>query len=446
MAVKVYNVHGREIPDVGAPREAYISSRDTTEADLIRKHGAIRAVRPRNSYMYAVEEDPLSPDTRMYNLGKDSLKYAGEVFGWIGGAGAVRTAKEVANTTKAAKVANGVDDAARFAGVSKRNIEHIKNADDLFESMARKLADANAKRQSAVDAAVDARDRAAATREFVDAVTKDVPDAAARWEVLSNYAKAAPELERAVKVADDAVLSAVKQRNSVLDAYKSVGARREKVLRKAGPGSWDNTLEGPLVRALASPRTRHAAKRGALKVATAGWSGLKTAAVKAFTGATVLPHMIPPGYSKTRTALAVGERTVETLGAWLFGIPYARRLLDEDRAEEIKDSVVTAPSNTVDAVNTASVIKSTYRDYGDDPERLGQELDQIRTTPGYSAAMSLARNNMFFEKYGVTYDDYSAAASGISDDALREKYLERLNDFNKLYESLPEEKREQGRW
>ena len=119
MAVKVYNVHGREIPDVGAPRETYISSRDATEADLIRKHGAIRAVRPRNSYMYAVEEDPLSPDARMYNLGKDSLKYAGEVFGWIGGAGAVRTAKEVANTTKAAKVANGVDDAARFAGVSK---------------------------------------------------------------------------------------------------------------------------------------------------------------------------------------------------------------------------------------------------------------------------------------------------------------------------------------
>lgn len=435
MAVKVYNVHGREIPDVGAPRETYISSRDATEADLIRKHGAVRAVRPRNSYMYAVEEDPLSPDARLYSLGKDSLKYAGEVFGWIGGAGTVRAAKEVANTTKAAKVANGVDDAARFAGVSKRNIKHIKNADDLFESMARKLADANAKRQSAVDAAVDARDRAAAAREFVDAVTKDVPDAAARWEVLSNYAKTAPELERAVKVADDAVLSAVKQRNSVLDAYKSVGARREKVLRKAGPSSWDNTFEGPLVRALASPRTWHAA-----------WSGLKTATVKAFTGATILPHMIPPGYSKTRTALAVGERTAETLGAWLFGIPYARRLLDEKRAEEIKDSVVTAPSNTVDAVNTASVIKSTYRDYGDDPERLGQELDQIRTTPGYSAAMSLARNNMFFEKYGVTYDDYSAAASGISDDALREKYLERLNDFNKLYESLPEEKREQGRW
>lgn len=438
MAVKVYNVHGREIPDVGAPRETYISSRDATEADLIRKHGAVRAVRPRNSYMYAVENDPLSPDARMYNLGKDSLKYAGEVFGWVGGAGTVRTAKEVANTTKAAKVANGVDDAARFAGVSERNIKNIKNADDLFESMARKLADANAKRQSAVDAAVDARDRAAAAREFVDAVMKDVPDAAARWEVLSNYAKAAPELERAVKVADDAVLSAVKHRNSVLDAYKSIGARRGYMWRKAGPFGWSNTILGS--------RTWHTVGRGLKTAATAIGHGLKTVAVKTATGATVLPHMIPPGYSKTRMALAVGERTVETLGAWLFGIPYARRLLDEDRAEEIKDSVVTAPSNTVDAVNTASVIKSTYRDYGDDPERLGQELDQIRTTPGYSAAMSLARNNMFFEKYGVTYDDYSAAASGISDDALREKYLERLNDFNKLYESLPEEKREQGRW
>lgn len=438
MAVKVYNVHGREIPDVGAPRETYISSRDATEADLIRKHGAVRAVRPRNSYMYAVEEDPLSPDARLYNLGKDSLKYAGEAFGWIGGAGTVRAAKEVATTTKAAKVANGVDDVASFAGVSKRNIKHIKNADDLFESMARKLADANAKRQSAVDAAVDARDRAAAAREFVDMVKNDVPDAVARWEVLSNYVKAAPELERAVKVADDAVLSAVKHRNSVLDAYKSIGARREYMRRKAGPFGWSNTILGS--------RTWYTVGRGLKTAVTAIGHGLKTAAAKTATGATVLPHMIPPGYSKTRTALAVGERTVETLGAWLFGIPYARRLLDEGRAEEIKDSVVTAPSDTVDAVNTTSVIKSAYRDYGDDPERLGQELDQIRTTPGYSAAMSLARNNMFFEKYGVTYDDYSAAASGISDDALREKYLERLNDFNKLYESLPEEKREQGRW
>lgn len=445
MAVKVYNVHGREIPDVGAPRETYISSRDATEADLIRKHGAVRAARPRNSYMYAVEEDPLSPDARFYNLGKDSLKYSGEVFGWIGGAGAVKAAKDTAKATRAVKVADGVDDAARFAGVSKRNIKHIKNADDLFESMARKLADANAKRQSAVDAAVDARDRAAAAREFVDAVTKDVPDAAARWEVFSNYVKAAPELERGIEAADNAVLSAVKHRNSVLDAYKSVGARRGDVWRKAGPFSWDNTILGPhtwrTVGGVAA-----AVGRGLKTAVTATGRGLKAAAVKTATGATILPHVVPPGYSKTRTALAVGERTVETLGAWLFGIPYARRLLDEERAEEIKDSVVTAPSDTVDAVNTMSVIKSTYRDYGDDPERLGQELDQIRATPGYSAAMSLARNNMFFEKYGVTYDDYSAAASGVSDDALREKYLERLNDFNKLYESLPEEKREQGRW